>query len=202
MPEIFKARFKESLRIKLLIGLITVVLIVLMFPKAESLEFEVLEGSVWINDDLIAPFSYPILKSPDVYRAEIQNAKKSIYPVFAKNQQQVDAIIDSFKVYTDYLIESFDKTLANPASTAVNPTFLSDNSYNLFFNIYRQQKNNRSAGTQKLDRLLLQVSENIILVYKTGIIETLPKDILRDSIAVRIGNIDVIEPKKKILHHR
>ncbi|HEY4756477.1 MAG TPA: hypothetical protein VIH28_10505, partial [Ignavibacteriaceae bacterium] len=63
MPEIFKARFKESLRIKLLIGLITVVLIVLMFPKAESLEFEVLEGSVWINDDLIAPFSYPILKA-------------------------------------------------------------------------------------------------------------------------------------------
>ena len=197
MPEIFKARFKESLRIKLLIGLITVVLIVLMFPKAESLEFEVLEGSVWINDDLIAPFSYPILKAPDVYRAEIQNAKKSIYPVFAKNQQQVDTIIDSFKVYTDYLIEAFDKTLANPASTAVNPTFLSDNSYNLFFNIYRQQKNNRSAGTQKLDRLLLQVSESIILVYKTGIIETLPKDILRDSVAVRIGNIDVIEPIKK-----
>ncbi|MCK7527313.1 MAG: hypothetical protein MZV64_61770 [Ignavibacteriales bacterium] len=80
---------------------------------------------------------------------------------------------------------------------AVNPTFLSDNSYNLFFNIYRQQKSNRSAGTQKLDRLLLQVSESIILVYKTGIIETLPKDILRDSIAVRIGNIDVIEPIKK-----
>ncbi|MCK7527312.1 MAG: hypothetical protein MZV64_61765 [Ignavibacteriales bacterium] len=71
-----------------------------MFPKAESLEFEVLEGSVWINDDLIAPFSYPILKAPDVYSAEIQNAKKSIYPVFAKNQQQVDAIIDSFKVYS------------------------------------------------------------------------------------------------------
>ena len=60
--KLFKARFKESFRIKLLIGLITVVLIVLMFPKAESLEFEVLEGSVWINDDLIAPFSYPILK--------------------------------------------------------------------------------------------------------------------------------------------
>ena len=49
MTEIFKARFKESLRIKLFIGLSTVVLIVLMFPKAESLEFEVLEGSVWIT---------------------------------------------------------------------------------------------------------------------------------------------------------
>src|SRR3989337_4245296 len=124
MPEIFKSRFKESLRIKLLIGLFTVALIVLMFPKAESLEFEVLEGSVWINDDLIAAFSFPILKATDVYRAETQNAKKSVYPVFSKNPLQVVIIIDSFKVYRDYLFESFDKVLANPAGTTVNPTFL------------------------------------------------------------------------------
>lgn len=196
MPEIFKARFKESLRIKLLIGLITVVLIVLMFPKAESLEFEVLEGSVWINDDLIAPFSYPILKAPDVYRAEIQNAKKSVYPVFSKSLLQVDIIIDSFKVYRDYLIESFDKVLINPAGTIVNPTFLSDNSYNLLLSIYRQQKNKQS-NILNLDKLLLKASESLIKVYKAGIIETLPAEYLSDSVAVRTGNIDVIEPINK-----
>jgi hypothetical protein len=92
MPEIFKTRFKESLRIKLLMGLITVVLIVFMFPKAESLEFEVLEGSVWINDDLIAPFSYPILKPLDKYRLEVEYAKKSVYPVFSKNQFQAASL--------------------------------------------------------------------------------------------------------------
>jgi len=197
MSDIFKARFKESLRIKLLIGLITVVLIVLMFPKAESLEFEVLEGSVWINDDLIAPFSYPILKAPDVYRIEIQNAKKSVYPVFSKNQLQVDVIIDSFKIYSDYLIETFDKALANPTGTTINPTFLSDNSYSLLFNIYKQQKNNRSSSALKLDRIFLKASKSLITVYKTGVIETLPAENLRDSIAVRTGNIDVIEPIKK-----
>ena len=197
MPEIFKSRFKESLRIKLLIGLFTVALIVLMFPKAESLEFEVLEGSVWINDDLIAPFSFPILKAPEVYRAEIQNAKKSVYPVFSKNQLQVDIIIDSFKVYSHYLIGTFDKTLANPADTIVNPTFLSYNSYNLFYNIYNQQKSKRSISALKLDIILLKASESLIAVYKTGVIETLPAENVRDSIAVRTGNIDVIEPIKK-----
>lgn len=196
MPEIFKARFKESLRIKLLIGLFTVVLIVLMFPKAESLEFEVLEGSVWINDDLIAPFSYPILKAPEVYRAEIQNAKKNVYPVFSKNPLQVDVIIDSFKVYRDYLFESFDKALANPSGSIVNPTFLSDNSYNLLLNIYNQQKIKHS-NIINLDKLLLKASESLIKVYKIGIIETLPAENLRDSIAVRTGNIDVIEPISK-----
>src|SRR3990170_2847168 len=196
MSEIFKARFKESLRIKLLIGLITVVLIVLMFPKAESLEFEVLEGSVWINDDLIAPFSYPILKAPDVYRAEIQNAKKSVYPVFSKNPLQVVIIIDSFKVYKDYLFESFDKNLTNPVNQIVNPTFLIDNSYNLLLSIYRQQKNKQS-NIINLDKLLLKATESLIKVYKVGIIQTPPVENLRDSIAVRIGNIDVIEPVSK-----
>ena len=197
MPEIFKARFKESYRIKLLIGLLTVMLIVLMFPKAESLEFEVLEGTVWIQDDLIAPFSFPILKAPDVYRREIQIAKKSVYPVFLKDPSQVEIVIDSFKVYSDYLIETFDKALAKTTDEIVNPTFLSDNSFNAFFNIYREQKKARSKSSQHFDKLMQSVTESLQLIYKTGVVEILPPDKSRDSIAVRTGNVDVIEPIKK-----
>lgn len=47
---------------KIIIGLITVILIVMMFPKGESIESEVTEGAIWTNDDLIAPFSFPIIK--------------------------------------------------------------------------------------------------------------------------------------------
>ena len=197
MQEIFQARFKESFRIKLLIGLVTVVLIVLMFPKAESLEFEVVEGTVWIHDDLIAPFSFPILKAPDVYRKEIQNAQRSVYPIFIQDQIQVEIIIDSFKVYSDYLIEAFDKSLANQDNELVNPTFLSYNSYNVLFNVYKQQKNTQSRNTQTLNNLFKNITESLRILYKTGIIETLPPDKMRDSVAVRTGNIDVIEPIKK-----
>ena len=197
MQEIFQAHFKESLRIKLLIGLATVVLIVLMFPKAESLEFEVIEGTVWIQDDLIAPFSFPILKAPDVYRKEIQNAQKSVYPVFIKDQLQVEIIIDSFRVYSDYLIEAFDKSLANPNNETVNPTFLSDNSYKVLFNVYKQQKNAQFKNNEYLSKLFGSITENLKSLYKTGVVETLPPDKMRDSIAVRTGNIDLIEPIKK-----
>jgi len=197
MPEIFKTRFKESLRIKLLIGLITVVLIVFMFPKAESLEFKVPEGSVWINDDLIAPFSYPILKPLDKYRSEIEYAKKGVYPVFSKNQFQVSVIIDSFKVYSDYLIETFDKALANQVTEIVNPTFLSDNSYNLLFNIYKQQKSKRSKNISNLSPLFSNASGSLEKVYLVGVIEALSPENMRDSIAVRTGNIDIIEPINK-----
>jgi len=197
MSEIFKTHFKESFRIKLLIGLITVVLIVFMFPKAESLEFEVPEGTVWINDDLIAPFSYPILKPLDVYRAEIDYAKSSVYPVFSKNQLQVDVIIDSFRVYSDYLIETFDKTLANQVTEIVNPTFLSDTSFNLLFNIYKHQKSKRSKNTLNINSLFSKASKSLENIYFVGVIETLSLESIRDSVAVRTGNIDIIEPISK-----
>ncbi len=199
MAEIFKARFKESFRIKLLIGLLTIVLIVLMFPKAESLEFEVIEGSVWINDDLIAPFSFPILKAPAIYLAEIKDSQKKVYPVFLKNQFHVEAIIDSFKVYNHYLIETFDKIQIDPAHKMVNPTFLSDNSFNTLYRFYEQQKNSALQNVSKFNRLFSNVSTALTKAYSIGIIESHPTGNLRDSIAVRNGNIDIIEPISKYL---
>lgn len=196
MAEIFKKRFKESLRIKILIGLVTVFLIVLMFPRGESFEFEVLEGSVWINDDLIAPFSFPILKAPEIYRAEVQKAKKRVYPVFLKSDSQVTMTLDSLKIYYDYLLETFDKDLANPSSSIVNPTFLSDESYGVLFNLYKQQKNPRSGDNLRLKWLYEKSRESLSEIYKIGIVDMLPEEVLQDSIALRMGNIDLIEPVK------
>lgn len=196
MKDIYKARFKESFRIKLLIGLVTVILIVLMFPKAESLEFEVLEGSVWINDDLIAPFSYPILKAPDIYNKEVEAAKKRVFPVFVKNQSRIDVIIDSLKVYGDYLTETFDRISSNPGEEIINPSFLNSDAFGVFYNVYKQQKNNKAAGVT-LNKLLQKSIESLQAVYQTGILGKIPAENLHDSIAIRTGNIDVIEPIKK-----
>ena len=82
MPKKNKINFKTSERVRFTIALVTVLLIVLMFPKGESIESEVNVGSIWIHDDLIASFSFPILKDPNIYRAEIKEAEASIYPVF------------------------------------------------------------------------------------------------------------------------
>ena len=71
----------KGLFTKFLMGFVTTLLIVFMFPKGESIEFEVSEGSIWLYDDLIAPFSFPIMKSEEVYRKEVEAAKKSVYPV-------------------------------------------------------------------------------------------------------------------------
>ena len=64
---------------KFILGFVIVLLIVFMFPKGESIEFEVSEGSIWLYDDLIAPFSFPVKKSEEVYLNEVEAAKKGVF---------------------------------------------------------------------------------------------------------------------------
>ena len=74
-PE-FKSKLRTSKRIKILVVLLTIFLIVLMFPKGESLESEITVGSIWIHDDLIASTTFEILKDPKIYEAEKNLALK------------------------------------------------------------------------------------------------------------------------------
>jgi hypothetical protein len=63
-------KIQKSRRIKLLMVIATIILIVLMFPKGESLESEIAVNSIWIEDDLIASMSFEILKDPLEYERE------------------------------------------------------------------------------------------------------------------------------------
>ncbi len=119
----------KGLFTKLIMGFVTIILIVLMFPKGESIEFEVSEGSIWLYDDLIAPFSFPIKKSEEVYRAEIEAAKKSVYPVFLDESANKQKSIESLTNYNSYLIKILDESIESESSSIVNPTFLSTSSF-------------------------------------------------------------------------
>ena len=122
---------------KIIIGLITVILIVMMFPKGESIESEVTEGAIWTNDDLIAPFSFPIIKEKQTYNTEVLNAEKSVYPIFniveGKNS-------DSLKTFAAYIISVIDENLKNQPAAFLNPTFLSSKAFFQFSEIRKKAK--------------------------------------------------------------
>ena len=195
MGEVSKSRFHESFRVKLLIGLLTALLIALMFPSAETLELEALEGSVWIHEDLIAPFSFPILKSPNIYNKELTDATSSVYPVFVTNQSNVNLIIDSFKVYKEYLFSTYEKLLVDTISHFDNPTFLTDKTFSTLFKLY-EQKSNRA----NINAAFKESIEALLEVTRAGIIAVPQNETRRDSIALRFGNIDNIESYKKYLN--
>lgn len=190
MEEYLHIDTKKGIKRKILIGLVTVILIVIMFPKGESIEYEVTEGTIWIHDDLIAPFSFPVIKDKSIYQSEVKAAEESVYPVFIR-RELIGA--DSSQAYATYLIQVIDDNLKKEDPNIVNPTFLSSNSFNKFLNIRKLQKSLVGGGAGLKD-LFSSVSRAIDKVEKVGILSIDSDFKLKDSIAIRQGNIDRIEP--------
>ncbi len=186
---------RGSLRLKFLIGLSAVILIVFMFPKGESIESEVTVGSIWIHDDLIAQFSFPVLKDQKTYQAELKEAASTVYPVYLKQPETIDAVLDTVKGYDSFLIRMIDSTLSTEGQENLNPTFLSTPSYNTFLNLRRQERN--MLQRRNLKEVLNSINSILAEVYRTGIINQFPQG--EDSIAVRTGNIDRIEASDKFI---
>jgi len=191
-----KSFFKDSLRIKLLIFVITLFSIVFMFPKGESIESEVTVGSIWVQNDLIATTSFPIYKNPEQYRLERLKASEGVLPIFVKNNDILKQSLDSLNAYNNFLLSTIDKDLENPEQTE-NNTFLSPSSYKTLRNI-RRIGNSTTGQTGISLNQLFAISENILKrVYRIDILNLLYTEINKDSIAVRVGREDIIQPKRK-----
>ncbi len=165
-----------------------------MFPKGESIESEVAVGSIWIHDDLIAPFSFPVIKDEVVYKEEIKEAEKSIYPVYLNKTQR--SIIDSLNSYNLFLIRIIDETINSDTSAVVNPTFLSTESFNELLKLRKREISLLQGREFNLKALFNKTQEILSNAAGKGILSDLPE---KDSIAVREGNVDKIEASKNFL---
>lgn len=186
----------KGIKRKILIGLLTVILIVFMFPKGESIEYEITEGAIWINDDLIAPFSFPIIKDRAIYQAELKAAEDAVYPVFVKRESSSS---DSLQTYAAYLLNVIDDNIKKEDGSVVNPTFLSSNSFERFLSIRKLQRNMLGGSGAGLKEIFSAVTQAIDKVEQKGIL-SIDSDVkVKDSIAIRQGNIDRIERYENFL---
>lgn len=187
-----------GLKRKIIIGLITVILIVMMFPKGESIESEVTEGAIWTNDDLIAPFSFPIIKENQEYQTELKRAQNSVYPVFnsitTKNS-------DSLKTFAFYILNVIDDNLKQQSETYLNPTFLSSKAFTQFLTLRKQQKNSSLSKDKTIESLFNKAGFITDAIGKFGILNVESTSKFKDSIAVRKGNVDKIEPISKYYYY-
>ena len=185
---------QTGIKRKIIIGLITVILIVMMFPKGESIESEVTEGAIWTNDDLIAPFSFPIIKEKQTYQKEVKDAERSVYPVFNSIPLKSN---DSLKAFAEYIISVIDENLDKQSDPYLNPTFLSSKAFTKFLTLRKQQKDSNRGKDKTIDNLFTYAGNIAEAINKRGILNLESDANIRDSIAVRVGNIDRIEPISK-----
>jgi len=189
----------RSLFYKIALAFATVALIAMMFPKGESIESEVTEGTVWLNDDLIAEISFPIIKSEEIYQSELRDAEKKVYPVFISNSGMIAKSIDSLRNYSNFLIGVLDYSANNDSIEIINSTFLSTSAFKIFQSIRLKERNLIKSGVYNLRNLFSTAGFVLNKVYKKGVLNINDGEETKDSIAIRVGNVDEIAQIIKFL---
>lgn len=120
-----KVNFNDNLVIKIFIGLITLIVISLFLPNYKNIDSDIEIGTVWSNEDLIAPFSFPIYRDETEYENEKKEAAKNVPPVFVETEYNMQGLKDSLNIYFVSLESLFGK-VSNDKS---NPDGISSDKY-------------------------------------------------------------------------
>jgi putative nucleotidyltransferase with HDIG domain len=187
MPKLSKSKIdvRTDNTLKFFIAFITALLITAMFPKYETIEADYTVGMVWGKEDLIAPFSFPIYKSEQVYQKEVQDAKDRVAPVFDRNEAKFNGQIDwldslntfltKVKKVLDYQNElNKDKNLPEEKRTTSEQSLanlknvmkisLNDNEWNALYNyFYSSGSNTFDNFRKKLIQSMTRINDKRII---------------------------------------
>lgn len=85
-------------------ALILVVLISLMLPRGKSYQFaDLKEKEVYVGEEIIAPFTFAINKTPEEYKRDLLQAEKAVLPVFTRNDSISNYQLMAIRAFWDSL---------------------------------------------------------------------------------------------------
>lgn len=96
---IHKLSTRESRLIKGGILFLFILIVALMFPSGESIESDYHVGMIWTENDLIAPFLFPIYKEEREYQREKLQAAEKVYKVFEEDAAVPRKNLDSLQKF-------------------------------------------------------------------------------------------------------
>ncbi len=185
-----KRKINRDLITRILIVVITIFILALLFPKSEAIDKEIKVGDIWTSRDLIAQFSFPVLKYPDEYERDLREAEKSILPIFER--------IDTIKTHNFKLLNSFLDDLSLLIKKYSEQKITYDSVLN-----FLESKGVGKKLAEPIARLddkslhdIKSLLNNIFdLIYRTGFLDQNKVDIDKDSIVIRNGKIERVYPK-------
>lgn len=78
-------RWQEH-RGQFVLGFIFAATTLLLFPRGQSFQFaDLKEGDIYLGEEIIAPFTFSINKTPEEYERDKQAARENVYPVFIRS---------------------------------------------------------------------------------------------------------------------
>jgi putative nucleotidyltransferase with HDIG domain len=113
---------KSNSYIKLLIGVITVIITSFLLPSYKEVDVNYEIGTVWNNEDLIAPFSFPIYRDEAEYEQEKAEVLKKVSPVFVELEKGVFNIEDSLNNFFLGIEQAFKNVINSEILSKYNLT--------------------------------------------------------------------------------
>lgn len=185
------------MQVKLFLLLASTIIIVLMFPRGETLEKEVMVGTIWIEDDLIANINFPILKKPETYRIELERARLKVLPIFVKSSNLETQQTDSLKSFTSYLTSYIDTAKANNRN--LPPVFFKNQTLGVFQTLREAETGNGGFVPSQYTLLMNYSAEVLKSLFAKGVLSLNFSQIERDSIFVQDGNIQEAKLKSGLI---
>jgi putative nucleotidyltransferase with HDIG domain len=75
---------------------LTVLIITYFLPKQPRFRYEFEKGKVWLNKDLISPFSFAILKTNPQVNIDKKDALENVLPIYRFNREMFSGIEDAY----------------------------------------------------------------------------------------------------------
>lgn len=87
----------SDMALRVVIASLLVVVLASLFPRGEEIDVDYKVGAVWSQKDLIAPFSFALLREESAYNKDVDSARHSVYPVFEKDLNIEKQVPDKLK---------------------------------------------------------------------------------------------------------
>jgi cyclic-di-AMP phosphodiesterase PgpH len=78
---------KYAAILKYVMMVTTIIIITIVLPKQPKFKYEFEKGNIWLHDDLVSPYNYPLIKAPEEVMTDKESIKKSILPIYRFNHK-------------------------------------------------------------------------------------------------------------------
>ncbi len=85
-----KSRFPRGYKVYLPLVLLFALLVFVM-PRSPKFNYDYRKGAIWMYEDFVSQFDFPLLKSDEQYKAELQKAGSSVVPVYRQDAAVLEA---------------------------------------------------------------------------------------------------------------
>ena len=149
-----KIRANHEQLFRIFLFLLTLAVIVYVFPRQAKFKYEFTKGKPWMHETIIAPFDFSILKSTDEIKREQEIINSEHTSIFNYNA-------DIFELKAEDYINQFEEKWIKDKKVKKDDKFT-------FFNIFKQKKIDNST---RKHNLAIFGYDKLLEIYDKGIIQ-------------------------------